>query len=63
MVCDLRVTSADGSRISYGQALRRYLCELLSSLFFCAGFILVALNRQKCALHDFLCDTRVIHAE
>ncbi len=63
MVCNLRVTSADGSRISYGRALRRYLCEGLSSLFFCAGFVLAALNRQKCALHDFLCDTRVIHAE
>jgi uncharacterized RDD family membrane protein YckC len=62
MICYLRVISSDGSRISYGRALARYLCKGLSGVLF-IGFIMVGFNRQKCSLHDLLCDTRVIHTE
>ena len=62
MICDLRVVAADGSRISYARALARYLCKGLSGIFF-IGFLMVGLNRQKCGLHDFICDTRVIQTD
>jgi uncharacterized RDD family membrane protein YckC len=63
MVCNLRVVSADGGRVSYVRALGRGMCEFCTLIFFGAGFFLVAFTRQKCALHDFLCETRVIHRE
>jgi uncharacterized RDD family membrane protein YckC len=63
MVCNLRVVSADGGRVSYARALGRGMCEFCTLVFFGAGFFLVAFTRQKCALHDFLCETRVVHRE
>jgi uncharacterized RDD family membrane protein YckC len=62
MVCNLRVISAGGGgRVSYARAFSRGLCEFCTLILFGAGFVLVACNRQKCALHDFLCETRVVH--
>jgi uncharacterized RDD family membrane protein YckC len=63
MIFNLRVIQSDGGRISYARALARYFCKLLNGLTFGAAYILVALNPQKCGVHDFLCDTRVIHAD
>ena len=63
MICDLRVVHSDGAKVSYGRALARYFCKGLSGAFFFAGYFLIFLNPQKCALHDFVCDTRVIHTD
>jgi uncharacterized RDD family membrane protein YckC len=63
MICNLRVVHPDGSRITYSRALGRFFGKIISSLFFGAGYILIGLNRQKCALHDFVCDTRVVHTD
>jgi uncharacterized RDD family membrane protein YckC len=63
MICNLRVIQSDGGRVSYSRALCRYCCWELNWLTFGAAFIIIALNRQKCGLHDFLCDTRVIHTD
>jgi hypothetical protein len=34
----------------------------LSWLTLCIGFIIAAFDHEKRALHDYLCQTRVIHA-
>ena len=54
------MTGAEGERISYGRALGRFFCL---ALIFGADLILAGLNEQKCALHDLLCNTRVIHTD
>lgn len=60
MACGLKIVYADGSRIGYGRATGRYFAELLSAMIFCVGYIIAAFDDEKRALHDRICDTRVI---
>ena len=60
MACGLRVVRPDGSRISYMRALGRHFACYLSGLILLIGYIMAAFDSQKRALHDHICDTRVI---
>ncbi|MBV9084662.1 MAG: RDD family protein [Acidobacteriaceae bacterium] len=60
MVLGLKVVTATGERISVGRATARYFAEILSSLILFIGFIMIAFDSQKRALHDHICNTRVI---
>jgi uncharacterized RDD family membrane protein YckC len=60
MVCGLKVARPDGSPIGYGRACARYFAAVLSSLILCIGYLLIAFDAEKRALHDMICDTRVI---
>jgi uncharacterized RDD family membrane protein YckC len=62
MACGLKVVRPDGERISYARACGRVFAEFLSSMILCIGYIMVALDEEKRALHDRICDTRVIKA-
>ncbi len=60
MACKLKVVRADGSKITYGRAIGRFFGDMLSSLILGIGYIMVGFDSEKRALHDRLCDTRVI---
>jgi uncharacterized RDD family membrane protein YckC len=60
MMCGLAIVDPVGGRISYLRALGRYLATILSSIILCVGFIMAGFDREKRALHDRICDTRVI---
>jgi uncharacterized RDD family membrane protein YckC len=60
MVCNLKIVTADGGRVSYPRALARYFAEILSGLILMLGYIMAAVDEEKRALHDRICDTRVI---
>lgn len=60
MLLGLKVVRSDGSALSGGRAVGRYFAELLSSLILCVGYIMAAFDDEKRALHDRICDTRVI---
>lgn len=60
MACGLKIVRADGDRVSYARAFGRILAQILSGLILLIGFIMVAFDREKRALHDHICDTRVI---
>jgi uncharacterized RDD family membrane protein YckC len=60
-VAKLKIVRADGSRVTYGRAFGRYFAELLSSLTLGIGYIIAAFDDEKRALHDRICDTRVVH--
>jgi len=60
MACGLRVVRPDGSRISYMRALGRHFACYLSGLILLIGYIMAAFDSQKRALHDHICDTRVV---
>jgi uncharacterized RDD family membrane protein YckC len=61
-LCKIRVVNADGSQVTYGKATGRFFGYLLSSLILCIGFLMAAWDDEKRALHDRLCNTRVIKA-
>jgi uncharacterized RDD family membrane protein YckC len=60
MALGLLVVRSDSERITYLRAFGRSFAELLSSFFFGVGYLLAAFDDEKRALHDHICDTRVI---
>jgi uncharacterized RDD family membrane protein YckC len=60
MACKIMVVTADGGRIGYGRATGRFFAEMLSGMVCYIGYIIVAFDGQKRALHDHICNTRVV---
>ncbi|MDR3401800.1 MAG: RDD family protein [Chthoniobacter sp.] len=61
MACNLRVIRTDGSPLTYGRAAARYFGEVLSKCTLFIGYLMVAFDEtEKRALHDRICDTRVV---
>lgn len=60
MAVGLKVVTSDGEPIDYKRAAARYFAEILSGLICYIGYIMVAFDEERRALHDRLCDTRVI---
>jgi len=60
MACKLQIIRADGSPLTFGTATGRYFGEMLSGLTLGIGYIMVAFDEEKRALHDRVCDTRVV---
>ncbi len=62
MACKLKVVTSDGAKISYGRATGRYFSEIISGITCDIGYIIAAFdNPQKRALHDHICNTRVVY--
>lgn len=60
MVCGLKVVTSDSGRVSYLRALGRHFSEILSSIILFIGYLMAGFDYEKRALHDRLCDTRVV---
>jgi uncharacterized RDD family membrane protein YckC/type II secretory pathway pseudopilin PulG len=58
-LCGLYVTDLEGHRLGFGHALGRNLLALFSYLTLYIGFIMVAFDRRKQALHDKMAGTLV----
>lgn len=56
----LRIVRSDGSPLGQGRIIGRYFAEFLSRFIFNIGYIIAAFDDEKRALHDHICDTRVI---
>jgi uncharacterized RDD family membrane protein YckC len=57
---NLRIVQADGSAIPRRLALGRYLAMGVSLLTATIGFLMAAFDQEKRALHDRICQTRVV---
>jgi uncharacterized RDD family membrane protein YckC len=60
MIFGLKVVRPDGGTISIGQSIGRYFCYILDTITIFIGFMMAGWDDEKRALHDRLCDTRVI---
>jgi len=61
MVLSLEVVRTDGGKITWGLAIGRYFAKILSSWpTLWIGYIMAGLDDEKRALHDRICNTRVI---
>lgn len=63
MVCKLKIVTAEGGKVSYARATGRCFAEMVSAMACYVGYIMVAFDDQKRALHDHICSTRVIYKE
>jgi uncharacterized RDD family membrane protein YckC len=56
----LKVIRPDGSPLTTGRIIGRYFSEMLSGMLLCIGYIMAGFDEERRALHDRICDTRVI---
>ncbi len=63
MLLNLKVQTASGGRISYVRALGRFAAQILSAIPFGIGYLMAGIDREKRALHDHICNTRVVHTD
>lgn len=59
-ILHLKVVDEAGNRISFGRATGRFFAKILSSMFMCIGFIMIAFTDRKRGLHDMLAGTLVV---
>ncbi|MDX9715705.1 MAG: RDD family protein [Dissulfurispiraceae bacterium] len=60
-ICGLVVITAQGGKVQYFNALKRFAAEMLSTSLLLLGYLIVVFDSEKRALHDRLCNTRVIY--
>ena len=60
MAVGIMIITPDRGRVSYARALGRHFAEMLSGIILGIGYLMVAFDDEKRALHDRICDTRVI---
>ena len=63
MACKIEVIRSDGTPLTYGRATGRYFADYLSKLTLFIGYIMAAFDEEKRALHDRICDTRVVRKQ
>jgi uncharacterized RDD family membrane protein YckC len=69
MACGLKVVRSDGSSLGWGVCVGRFFMwnvvtagiPYINSIFMLATGIMIAVDNEKRALHDRVCDTRVIY--
>jgi uncharacterized RDD family membrane protein YckC len=59
-VMGIRVVRTDGTNLSYTRAFARNFGYIISSLFFCLGFLWALWDRKKQAWHDKIAGTVVV---
>jgi uncharacterized RDD family membrane protein YckC len=60
MALKLRIVRSDRSKLTYRRAAARFLGQIMTGFTIYLGYIMAAFDSEKRALHDYLCDTRVI---
>lgn len=60
MALGLKVYRSDGTELTYMRSFGRYWGTIVSSMTCLIGYIMAAFDDEKRALHDHLCDTRVL---
>ncbi|HTL17468.1 MAG TPA: RDD family protein [Patescibacteria group bacterium] len=60
MAMKVTVVTGDGEKLTYLRALGRYFAKLLSGFTLGIGYLMAAFDDEKRALHDRICNTRVI---
>ena len=56
----LKVVRPNGGPVGFARAAGRFFGKMLSSLILGIGYVIAAFDAEKRALHDMICDTRVI---
>jgi len=63
MLMGLKVVGTDGSRLSTGKALLRYLGYIINAFLLSIGFMWVAFDKMRQGWHDRIAGTLVIYAD
>jgi len=59
--CHIMVVNANGSKLTLLQSTLRHAASGLSVVIYYLGFFTIFFTREKLALHDMICKTRVVY--
>jgi uncharacterized RDD family membrane protein YckC len=60
MALKIHVVTGEGDRVTYLRAFARYFAKLVSLITLFIGYLMAAFDPQGRALHDRICNTRVV---
>ena len=60
MAVGIKVVRSNGENVTYMRAFGRVFAKMVSAIILLIGYIMAAFDGEKRALHDHMCDTRVI---
>jgi uncharacterized RDD family membrane protein YckC len=60
-IVGIHLIHANGGKVGFGRSLGRYFAQIVSALIFGIGYLMAGWTDQKKALHDMICDTRVVY--
>jgi uncharacterized RDD family membrane protein YckC len=63
MALGLKVVRSNGAPLGWGISVGRYFMQVVSTIILFIGFIMAGFDDEKRALHDRVCDTRVIYKQ
>ena len=62
-IMNIYVATKNGQKLSVNRCFARFFASILSALLLCVGFLMIAFTKEKTALHDLICDTRVFYGK
>ncbi len=62
-IMNIYVATKDGQKLSINRCFARFFASILSGLLLGAGFMMIAFTKEKTALHDLICNTRVFYGK
>ena len=63
LLCRIQVVNPDMTQIGIGKSIGRYFSYILSAIPLMIGFMLAGWTKDKKALHDMICNTRVVYRD
>ena len=63
MALGLKVVRSNGQPLGWGVSAGRYFMSIVSAMILLIGYIMAGFDDEKRALHDRVCDTRVIYKQ
>ncbi|WP_369412904.1 RDD family protein [Oceanobacillus alkalisoli] len=61
MICRIEVVNPDMTQISFWKSLGRVFAYIVSAIPIMIGYMMAGWNKEKRALHDIICSTRVVY--
>lgn len=61
LILGIQVLTLDNKQIGIGRSIGRYFAYIISTFTFMVGYIMAGFTKDKKALHDLICGTRVVY--
>ncbi|WP_404458546.1 RDD family protein [Oceanobacillus kapialis] len=61
LACRIKVVNLDGSQVTILKSIARFFSYIISAVPLFVGFMMAGWNEEKKALHDMICQTRVVY--
>lgn len=62
-IVGIYVIRSTGESISFLRGVGRYFAQIVSAFTLGVGYIMAGFSKEKTALHDLICDTRVVYGK